>query len=198
MQIGEVELIGKPAFVWFSDGFEAYEAASDLHGQAGWKGWQNTASAGSPASNLRAFTGTNSVEIVGSADLVHEFDVAGGVVTLTAMQYIPSGTTGTTYFILMNQYDDPGAALDWSVQTNFDLAAGVVNFDGGATATIVYDTWVELKYVIDLDNNTVENYYNGELGATNQWDDSSHVTLQAIDLFGNGASSVWYDDIVVK
>jgi len=197
MQIAEVELLGTLAPLFFED-FESYEAGTDLHGQGGWKGWQNTASAGSPASNVRAFSGTNSVEIIGSADLVHEFDVTGGVVTLSAMQYIPSGTAGTTYFILMNQYDDPGATLDWSVQTNFDLAAGVVHFDGGATAAIVYDKWVEVKCVIDLNNNSVKNYYNGVLGATNQWDDSAHPTLQAIDLFGNGASSVWYDDLMVK
>jgi hypothetical protein len=182
--------------VFFED-FESYVAGSDLHGQGGWKGWQGDAAAGSPASNARAFAGANSVEIIGSADLVHEFPCNGGVVTLTAMQYIPSGTAGTTYFILMNQYDDPGTALDWSVQTNFDLAAGVVNFDGGATAAIVYDKWVELKCVIDLDNNSVQLYYDGVAYATNQWDNDGHTTFQAIDLYGNNASSVWYDDIKI-
>jgi hypothetical protein len=97
----------------------------------------------------------------------------------------------------MNQYDDPGTALDWSVQTNFDLAAGVVNFDGGATAAIVYDKWVELKCVIDLDNNSVQLYYDGVAYATNQWDNDGHTTFQAIDLYGNNASSVWYDDIKI-
>ncbi|MEN6578468.1 MAG: hypothetical protein ABFD90_19135, partial [Phycisphaerales bacterium] len=198
MQIAEVELIGKPEFVWFSDGFEGYEAGSDLHGQAGWKGWQNTATAGAPASNVRAFSGTNSVEVVGSADLVHEFDVAGGVVEFSIMQYIPSGTTGTTFVILMNQYDDPGATLDWSTQTEFHLDTGVINFWHGGTGTIVYDQWVEVKCVINLDANTIEHYYNGALAFTDQWDDSGHVTLQAVDLFGNSASSVWYDDIMVK
>ena len=28
------------------------------------------------------------------------------------------------------------------------------------TGTIVYDEWVELRFLIDLDNNTVEEYYN--------------------------------------
>ena len=114
------------------------------------------------------------------------------------MQYIPSGTTGTTYFILMNQYDDPGTALDWSVQTTFNLDTGLVGFDGDVTTPIVYDQWVEVKCVIDLDNNTVEHFYNGQLIATNQWDDTAHTTFQAVDLFGNGASSVYYDDITLK
>jgi hypothetical protein len=203
MQIAEVELIGVPfvelpkATVYFED-FESYEAGAGLHGQNGWRGWQGAEGAGAPASDAFAFSGTKSVEVIGSADLVQVFAADGGVAEFSAMQYIPSGATGTTYFILMNQYDDPGTALDWSVQTNFDLGAGVVNFDGGATAQIVYDQWVEVKCVIDLDNNKVDLYYNGELIVTNDWDDTAHTTFQAVDLFGNGASSVYYDDITLK
>jgi len=197
MQIAEVELLGVGvAEIVFAEDFESYAAGSDLHGQDGWKGWDNTAGAGAPASDALAASGLNSVEIIGSADLVHEFDLAGGMLEFSAMQYIPSGTTGTTYFILLNSYDD-GANQDWSVQTTFDLAAGTIGFWHGGEATILYDQWVELKYIIDLDNNTVDKYYNGELIVTDQWDDNVHGTLGAIDLFGNGASSVYYDDITV-
>jgi hypothetical protein len=203
MQIAEVELIGVPyvefpkATVYFED-FEAYEVGASLHGQGGWRGWQGDAGAGAPASDAFAFSGTQSVEIIGSADLVQVFEANGGVVEFSAMQYIPSGTTGTTYFILMNQYNDAGNGLDWSVQTNFNLDTGVVNFDGGTTAQIVYDQWVEVKCVIDLDNNSVDLYYNGELIVTNVWDDTAHTTFQAVDLYGNGASSVYYDNVTLK
>jgi len=189
--------VEEPETVVFFEDFEAYAAGSGLHGQGGWKGWNNTEAAGAPASSTRAFAGANSVEIIGSADLVHEFTLNGGVVEFSAMQYIPSGSTGESYFILLNQYDDAQVTDDWSVQTVFNLGTGVVTFDGGTTATIVYDKWVEVKCVIDLDNNTVGHYYNGVLCVTNQWDDSGHTTLQAIDLFGNNASSVWYDDIKI-
>jgi hypothetical protein len=197
MQIGEVELlgVGVPEIV-FAEDFESYAAGSDLHGQAGWKGWDNDAAYGAPASDAFAVSGLNSVEIIGSADLVHEFDLAGGMLEFSAMQYIPSGTTGTTYFILLNTYSD-GGSKDWSIQTTFDLAAGNIGFWHGGGATILYDQWVELKYIIDLDNNTVDKYYNGELIVTDQWDDNVHGTLQCIDLFGNNASSVYYDDITV-
>ncbi len=197
MQIAEVELIGRPAVDLFVEDFESYAAGTDLHGVSGWKGWDNTAGAGAPVSDALAFSGTNSVEIVGSADLVHEFDVAGGVIEFSAMQFIPSGTSGTTYFILLNSYDD-GANQDWSIQTTFDLATGAVGYWGGGAATIVYDEWVQLKYVIDLDNNTVDKYYNGELIVSAVWDDNEHGTLGAIDLYGNGASSVYYDDITIS
>ncbi|MEN6428797.1 MAG: LamG-like jellyroll fold domain-containing protein [Phycisphaerales bacterium] len=196
MQIAEIELLGTLAPLFFED-FESYEAGSDMHGQDGWKGWDNSAGAGAPVSNAQAFSGVNSVEIIGSSDLVHEFDVAGGVVEFSAMQYIPTGSTGTSFFILLNTYHD-GGPDDWSVQTQFHLDTGVVEFDGGATATIVYDKWVEVKYVIDLNNNSVKNFYNGVLVTTFQWDNDVHGTLGAVDLYGNSASSVWYDDIVVK
>jgi len=197
MQIAEVELIGRPAVDLFVADFDAYEAGADLHGVDAWKGWDNTAGAGAPVSDVVAFSGSNAVEVVGSADLVHEFDVAGGVIEFSAMQYIPSGTSGTTYFILLNSYDD-GANQDWSIQTTFDLGTGAVGYWHGGAATIVYDEWVELKYVIDLDNNTVDKYYNGEFVVTDVWDDSEHGTLGAIDLYGNGASSVYYDDITIS
>ena len=182
----------------FAEDFESYAAGSEMHGQGGWKGWDNVAGAGAPASSTYAYSGSNSVEIIGSADLVHEFDISGGRWLVSAMQYIPSGTTGNTYFILLNTYND-GGPYDWSVQWNIDLATGVINLDlGSGTANIVYDQWVELKCIINLDENTIDEYYNGELISTHQWDDNVNGTLQCIDLYGNGASSVYYDDIKVE
>ena len=184
----------------FTEDFESYTSGSPLHGQGGWKGWDNVASAGAPTSDTYAFSGTNSVEIIGAADLVHEFDITGGRWELTAMQYIPSGTSGTTWFILLNTYNEPdGATKDWSVQTQFNLATGAITsqYDSSASAVIVYDQWVQIKCMIDLDNNTVDEYYNGEFFSTHQWDDGNKNTLQVIDLYGNSASSVYYDDIVV-
>ena len=180
----------------FTENFESYAAGSALHGKGGWKGWDNTAGAGAPTSNSQAFSGSNSVEIIGAADLVHEFDVTGGRWEFTAMQYIPSGTTGTSDFILLNTYNDNGDK-DWSVQTEFHLDTGAISYWHGGSGEILYDQWVELKYVIDLDNNTVDKYYNGEFIVTDTWDDNDHGTLQAIDLYGNNASSIYYDDIVI-
>jgi hypothetical protein len=227
MQIAEVELIGlpevpkfeepnvpeepttpeepnvpeTPAVTAFSEDFEAYAAGSALAGQGGWKGWAGDAAAGAPASDAFAFSGKNSVQILGSSDFVHEFAVAGGVAEFSAMQYIPSGGTGETFFILMNQYNDPGNGLDWSVQVKFNLANGAITADQPATPnsgkTIAFDKWVQINLVINLAANTVDMYYDGVKIATGIWDDNVHGTLQAVDLFGNGASSVYYDDIVI-
>ncbi len=182
-----------------NEDFESYAVGSDLHGQAGWKGWDNTATAGAPVSDAYAYSGTQSVEVIGSSDLVHEYDVEGGVWVFSAMQYIPSGGTGETYFILLNSYDD-GANQDWSEQMVFNLGTGTLSstYVPETTTDIVYDQWVELKFVIDLDNNTVDIYYNGALLTNHEWDNDDHGTIGAIDLYGNNASSVYYDDIVVQ
>jgi hypothetical protein len=188
------------ASIFFED-FESYAAGSAIHGQGGWAGWENTPGAGAPVSNAYAYSGSNSIEVVSSADLVHTFDVTGGIWLFTAMQYIPSGTEGISFFILLNTYQhDTDDGRDWSVQTKFDLAEGTINsaYLDGPLAQILYDTWVELKYIINLDENTVDVYYDGEFIFTHQWDGDEHDTLQAIDLYGNSASSIYYDDIKIE
>jgi len=182
----------------FMEDFDSYAAGSQLHGQGGWKGWDNDPTHTAPASNVQANSVPNSAEIGGSADLVHEFDISGGILELTAMQYIPNGTTGQSYFLLLNQYND-GGPYDWSVQLNCDMDAGqiVSDFGGGAVLPIVYEQWVELKFDIDLNANSVYEYYGGDLLSTHLWDDTGYNTLECIDLFGNGAMSVYYDDLRV-
>jgi len=197
VQIRNVQLVrGLPLY---SEGFEDYEAGTDLQGVAGWKGWGNAAGAAAPVSDAYAASGSNSVEVLDSSDLVQEFAFAGGTLDFSVMQYIPSGTTGTTYFLLLNTYNDDGPN-DWSIQMAFNLEAGIVTSDlgGGATANIIYDRWVEIRCVIDLDNNTVDEYYDGALLSAHQWDDTGNATLGCIDLYGNGASSIYYDDITIR
>lgn len=180
----------------FTEDFESY-AVGDLHGKNGWKGWDNVATAGAKVSTKFANSGTKSVEIVSSSDFVHEFKQAGGKWTFSIMQYIPSGGAGISYFILLNTYAD-GGSNDWSIQTQYNLATGAITcWHGGlAGATeILFDQWVELKLLVNLDKDAFEEYYGGTLIASGQWDDNTHGTLQAVDLYGNGASPVYYDDI---
>ncbi|UCF17711.1 MAG: LamG domain-containing protein, partial [Phycisphaerales bacterium] len=89
-------LVEKP----YVEDFESYAVGTDLHGVNDWEGWQGAAGAGAPVSDAFALSGSNSVEIIGTADLVKKLDITGGQLTLTAMQYIPSGTSGDTFFIL--------------------------------------------------------------------------------------------------
>jgi F5/8 type C domain-containing protein len=186
------------AVVPYSEDFESFAAGTVLHEQAGWEGWYGDAGAAARVSATYAFSGTQSVEVASSADAVQVFDITEGKWVLTAMQYIPSGTNGVTRFHMQNQYRN--GEIGRSVQWSFSLSDGVIgeDYDAGASATIIYDEWVELKLIIDLDNDLLEQYYNGELFSSRAWVFSGSSQIQSIDLFGNGASSVYYDDFQLQ
>jgi hypothetical protein len=188
------------AGVLFEEDFDAYVTGSSLHGQGGWKGWDNDPTWTAYTSNLEANSAPNSAEIMGFADLVHEFGFAGGILELTAMQYIPDGSSGWSYFILMDLYND-GSPYGWSVQLNFDMGSGQVisEFGGLASAFIQYNKWVQLRFVIDLDSNWVFEYYDGTLLSDHSWGWAGpNDTFQAIDLFGGGATPIYYDDFSIS
>ncbi len=191
-------IVGVPsvASAVFAEDFDGYVTGSQLHGQGGWKGWDNDPTWSAPTSALYSVSPVNSAEIGGSADLVHEFNATGGVWQFSTMQFIPNGSTGQNYFILLNEYSD-GGPYDWSVQLNCDSNTGriVSDLGGGASLPIMYGQWVELKFDIDLNANTVDEYYGGALLSSHQWDDDASNTIGAIDLYGNGASPVYYDDL---
>jgi hypothetical protein len=142
------------------------------------------------------------VEILGASDLVHEYSgYTSGVWTYTAWQYIPGNFTGESYFILLNSYDDAGANLNWSTQVTFSSASGLVANTGasGGTLTMLTDQWVEIRVEIDLDNDTQEFYYNNQLLYSGTWTNEVSgggvLVIDAVDLYANSASAVYYDDL---
>ncbi len=185
------------AGVLYFEDFESFNAGLVLHNVADWEGWYGDAGSAAVVSAKYAFSGTKSVEVDSSADAVHFFDIAEGKWVLTAMQYIPSGTSGVTRFHMQNTYGD---SIGRSVQWSFSLGDGAIaeDYDKNASARIIYDKWIELKLVIDLDNDHLDQYYNGVLFSSRAWVNSGSSKIRTIDLFGNGASSVYYDDIKVQ
>jgi len=181
-----------------TDDFESYAVGSNIHGQGGWKGWDNTASAGATISDAFAASGTKSVNITGGSDLVREFvGVTSGVWSLTVKQFIPSTSSGTSYFILMNKYKDLGAAADynWSAQIQHNMASGYLTNDlTGVSAALVKNAWVDYRFDIDLDQGRVSEYYNNQLLGTRLWQDGGVNALAAIDLYANNAGPIYYDN----
>jgi hypothetical protein len=143
----------------------------------------------------------------------------------TAWQYIPAdfsngdpvSTPPGTYFILLNKYND-GGPNNWSVQLDFDADTGMLVGDCGAEDNVsmpyVADRWVEIRVNIDLDEDWTQVHYDGvllddpglpdhpELGGGYQWstgifgnDVDGLLNIGAVDLFANGATSVYYDDM---
>jgi len=195
---GAVEL-GGTGDNWI-DHFDTYATGSQMHGQGGWQGWDNVPTAGALTSSTQARTAPNSVDVNGASDLVHLYSGHTGTCTYTAHQYIPTGFTGTSYFIMLNTYTD-GGPYNWSIQVNFDAITGNVINDGnsGGILPIVFDQWVPIQVVIDLTADTQTFFYNGQQLYSATWtgevSGGGAAQIAAVDLFANGATSIFYDDI---
>lgn len=186
----------------WSDNFDSYATGSSLHGQGGWKGWFNDPAGTAYTSSAHALSTPNSVNISAAADLVHEYSgYTAGEWVYTAWQYIPTGFTGESYFILMNQYNDAGTTLNWSVQVSFSSGTNLVENTGasGGTLPLIKDAWVQLRMEIDLTNDLCAFYYGGQLLYQGTWtgevSGSGIDNIAAVDLFANGATPIYYDDL---
>lgn len=186
----------------WSDNFDSYATGSQIHGQGGWKGWFDDINAGAFVTDTEALSSPNSVDIQSPTDLVHEYTGYNtGFWTYTAWVYVPSDLTSTSYFILLNKYDDAGADLNWSVTVTFEPGSGQVENTGasGGTLPLITDEWVQLRVEIDLINDIQEFYYDGQLLYTGTWTDEisgdGDLNIGAVDLYAESASSVFYDDL---
>ncbi|MBN1954268.1 MAG: S8 family serine peptidase [Anaerolineae bacterium] len=186
---------------WFED-WDSYPTGQDMHGLGGWKGWGNDPAYTAFTTDTHATSAPNSIDIVADADLVHEYTINTGLWRYTAWQYIPGDFDGESYFILLNQYDDAGATNNWSTQVHAQSATGLIIVDGecdGSPLPMIQDQWVELRVEIDLINDWQEIYYDDQLLGACSWSEGMSgggiTSIGAVDLFANGASSVYYDDL---
>lgn len=190
----------------WSEGFEGLAIGGDLHqlelqGLTRWHGWNAAPGASALVSAAQARSGGASVAIAGATDLVKEYKgVNAGGWRYSAWQYIPTTFTGTSYFILLNTYRDTAGTdgKNWSTQVKFTNSQVLPDFAGGS-ATVVKGQWVELRVDIDFAANLHRFSYNGaqvfERSWTNGTTGGGVLNLAAVDLFANGASPVYYDDI---
>jgi uncharacterized repeat protein (TIGR01451 family) len=188
----------------WSDDFDSYANGSEIHGQGGWKGWDNNPVNGGTVTNAQARSAPHSLETVGVEDVVHEYTATDGQWIYTAWQYIPGNFTGQHYFIMLNTYAD-GGPNNWTLQVCFDSATGMAYDDVGATCAgnsvpFVTDQWAEIRVEIDLDADLFDLYYNNNAlitgGVWSQHTSGGGVTsIGAVDLWSNGGTSVYYDDM---
>ena len=190
-----------PSGAFWADDFDSYATGQNMHGVGGWKGWQNNPGFTAFTSADQARSTPNSIAIVGNNDPVREFSgVTSGQWTLTTWQYIPSGMTGLSYFILLNTYVDVGTN-NWSTQVSFNSSTGVTNdgVSGGNIPALITNQWVEIRVEIDLDANTQTFYYNNQQLFTGSWTNELSgggvANIGAVNLFANSASVVYYDDM---
>lgn len=190
----------------WSDNFDSY-ATGDINGLGGWQGWAADPVAAGDVSSTFFRSAPNSQRILGApvpndTDSVRQYTgVTEGEWRYTAWMYIPEDFTGITYFILNNLYND-GGPWSWSVQMPFDATTGLTGDDlrADAGAAIVRGRWAEIRVEFDLGPNTCSTYYDGVLLSTGEWaigvpSLTNPLALGGVDLYANGASAVYYDDM---
>ncbi|MFA5103450.1 MAG: PKD domain-containing protein [Candidatus Thermoplasmatota archaeon] len=192
--------------VW-TDNFDTYTNGQFLDGGAddgGWKGWDNVPASGAYVTNTQPYSTPHSVDILLTTDLVHEYEgYTTGQWVYRCMQYIPTNYTGNTYFILLSNYTDGGGNNNkWAVLIRFDSANQIVESESDLVTTpLITGEWVELRTEIDLDSDWFEFYYGDTLLIEKEWTacynnaGDGYLVIDAVDLFANGASSVYYDDL---
>jgi hypothetical protein len=145
---------------------------------------------------------------------VHTFTgYTTGQHTLRVYSYLPTGSTDSAYFLILNKYP-AAAAMDWSVQLTMDPNTATWACDHGTTTptngVLLLDTWVECRAQIDLTANMVEVFYNGvACAAPYSWTGgvfgggTNPVNLACVDLYhesniapnnGLGNSRIYWDD----
>jgi hypothetical protein len=190
----------------WADNFDAYTNGQLLDGTSddgGWEGWGNDPQWYGTVTNEQARSSPHSVKIEVNSDLVHQYsDYTSGKWVYTAWQYIPEDFAGETYFMLFCGYDGGGSGTIWCVQLHMRSEDDTVVSDFNLeSAPVVYGEWTEIRCEIDLDQDWLEIYYDDVFLAEHAWTDTVQGTgggtlnIAAVDLFANGASPVYYDDI---
>lgn len=193
-----VLLIASAAAADWSENFDSYALGSGIAGQGGWVTWDNAAGVDAYVTDAQTQSSPHSLEIEPTSDVVQEFDITSGNWTITAWNYTPSSATGDQFFILLTHYEG-AASSDWALQLKFANDIGQMSVqEGSGLVDIVDDQWVEVKVEIQLGMNTQTIYYNGVMVETIPWSPTSGILeLDALDLFSDGGSSVYWDDITL-
>ncbi len=186
----------------WAENFDSYAAGSGMIGQGGWEGWDNSAAADALVSALYALSTPNSVQILPTSDLIHQFSgYTSGHWTLRTYVFIPNGYSGLSYFLLLNTYNH-GGPYNWSCQVSYDGTGGVIASDPeGNTLPLIWNQWTEILVDIDLDLNVQTFYYGGQMLYQKSWTEGlsggGAVNIGCIDLYGNNADYVYYDDFTL-
>ena len=152
--------------IW-SDNFDSYADGSSMHGQGGWKGWDNDPTWTAYVTSVKSQSNPHSVDIKADADLVHEYeDLTSGYFIYTAWQYIP-----------LDIGDPPGAPTiegpsGGAPDTAYDFDFTAIDPDGD-----------DVKYHIDWGDGTDEWTLFGASGtpvtASHSWAEKLEYTITA-------------------
>ena len=144
--------------VVFSDNFDSYTAGQKLCSQnnTDWTTWSNSPGSAEDAviSTEQASSGSNSLKITGSNDIIYRFsNQTTGVFDVEFDYYIPS--TGSGAYFNIQHYYNPG--VQWAFECYFtnsgtgyiSVASNTYNF------SMPNNAWFPVKVHIDLDQDSI-------------------------------------------
>ena len=156
--------------VSLANDFDALPVGSSMHDVPGWEGWFGDAQWAAKVTDAVAYSGTNSLEIVGARDdlVPHWPLVENGVYEASVMQYVPTGTDGLMHFGPLSSYGSSWDDTAWlgTLLTNCTTDSVYVNeLDAGTRteAPLLRDQWVLLRIVMNFDGNACDFYYGDTL-----------------------------------
>lgn len=161
-----------PGGIISSDDFESYVVGEYLAAQSDlWTTWSNAPGTAEDAyvSDAQSLSGTQSVVVEGTSDLVYLMDeYTSGVYSMEVNLYVPTGYCG--YWNLQKtNLPYPG---EWAFQIQFDVT-GIASADAGAAAALTFpfsfDTWINMELVVDLNADWCEIWVDGVMLYEYQW-----------------------------
>ncbi len=191
----------------WSDDFESYSNGQVLYHVGGWSGWDDVEAVAGSCSTAHAHNGTKSILSEGADDAIQTFSgLTSGAGTISAWVYIPVAQfISDTYFIVQNEYAH-GGPYQWCIELQFDFEGdagggpGTVADDFRTEANfpaIQFDTWVQIRCDVDVDNDTISCYYGNTLVSTGQlFIRGGAAEIKNLDLFTLGTST-FYDECAV-
>jgi hypothetical protein len=207
MSFGQVD-----SLTLFSDDFESFTSGQQLVCQdsINWDTWSSLPCDPTEdpyVSNNTAFSGTNSVWIQQNNDLVKpisEFD--SGYYSISFYLYIPTDYTAS--WGQLASFENPA---EWGFYARFNpFGNGTINAGGwdAAQFSFSYDTWMHNELTIDLNNDSAEYYFEGNLVHGWQWTlgsdgDTISRQLSITDIWGGiypntGPAQYYIDDFVLE
>jgi len=200
-QTGSSGTLSRGGSIVWSENFDSYVAGTLLGGQGGWFPWDNAPSADANVTNVQSLSPANSAEIMGTSDMVHEWtDINYGNCTFSAWTYVPADFVGQNYLILLSLYG--GSASKWDLQIYFDAETLMLkDYDSINETPYVIGEWSEIRVEIDFVNDWQNVYYNDVLWLSKSWTQGTsgggYLEFAAIDLWANGATAVYWDDMSI-
>lgn len=188
----------------WSDDFESYSNGQVLYNVGGWSAWDDDPNVAGSATNAQAHSGTKSIRIENADDAIYTFDgYTEGSGVMSAWVYIPVSEFFADFFYLVQNDYQHGGPYEWCIDIVFDFDG-----DGGqGPGTVVdafrpetqrveiqFDTWVEIRCEIDIDNDTIVQYYGGQEIARGQlFIRGGTPQIKNLDLFTLGTGG-FFDD----